>query len=61
MPSKHINEETWKMVQDEHVKCVTKTGLSIKDTQVLKAVIQKGLRTIKKEDYINMMKEKNHK
>lgn len=58
MPSKHIDEKTWKMIQDEHVKSVTETGLSIKDTQVLKAVILIGLSTIRKENYIEMFEVK---
>ena len=58
MPSKHIDEKTWKMIQDEHVKSVTETGLSIKDTQVLKAVILIGLSTIRKENYIEIFEVK---
>lgn len=54
MPSKHIDESTWKQIQDEHVKAVTETGISIKDTEVLKAIIIKGLKEIEKKDYISM-------
>lgn len=53
MPSKHIDDNTWKKVQDETVKAVILTKTSIKDTEILKILIKKGIQNIKDEDYIN--------
>lgn len=52
MPSKHIDEIVWKRVQDETVKAVIATKTSIKDTEMLKILIKKGLEHITEEDYI---------
>ncbi|MEG9491156.1 hypothetical protein [Mannheimia indoligenes] len=52
MPSKHIDELTWKKVQEEHVKAVVLTKKSFKDTEILKILIKKGLETIDNEDYL---------
>jgi len=58
MPSKHIDEATWKKIQSEHVKAVTETALSLKDTEVLKAIIIKGLEKIEKKDYLLIFGDK---
>lgn len=59
MPSKHIDDNTWKKVQDETVKAVILTKTSIKDTEILKILIKKGIQNIKDEDYINYAISKN--
>lgn len=58
MPSKHIDELTWKKVQDETVKAVILTKTSLKDTEVLKILIKKGLKNITDEDYLEYSKNK---
>ncbi|MCQ9122781.1 hypothetical protein [Rodentibacter caecimuris] len=58
MPSKHIDENTWKKVQDETVKAVIATKTSLKDTEVLKILIKKGLEHINEQDYINFAQRK---
>ena len=58
MPSKHIDELTWKKVQDETVKSVILTRTSLKDTEVLKTLIKKGLEHITDEDYMNYIQKK---
>ncbi|OOR97660.1 hypothetical protein E5Q53_00415 [Haemophilus parahaemolyticus] len=58
MPSKHIDELTWKKVQDETVKAVILTRTSLKDTEVLKILIKKGLEHITDEDYMNYIQKK---
>jgi len=59
MPSKHIDELTWKKVQDETVKAVILTKTSLKDTEVLKILIKKGLKNITDEDYLEYTKNKH--
>lgn len=58
MPSKHIDEGTWQKVEQETVKAVIATKTSIKDTEVLKMLILKGLEQITEEDYIDFLKKK---
>ncbi|MCX2534989.1 hypothetical protein OQ486_16210 [Plesiomonas shigelloides] len=50
MPSKHIEQRTWKKVQDATVKAVIQTKVSIKETEMLKLLILKGLSTITEEE-----------
>ncbi|AAP96249.1 repressor [[Haemophilus] ducreyi] len=59
MPSKHIDDMTWKKVQDETVKAVILTKTSLKDTEILKILIKKGLKHIQDEDYLEYIKSKN--
>ena len=58
MPTKHIDDLTWKKVQEEHVKDVVLTKMSIKDTEILKILIKKGLDNITDDDYINFANKK---
>ncbi|MBQ4852841.1 hypothetical protein [Pseudoalteromonas sp. MMG012] len=51
MPTKHIDDATWRKVEKEHVKAVVATQRSFKDTEVLKILINKGLEEITEEDY----------
>jgi rstR-like phage repressor protein len=59
MPTKHIDDLTWKKVQEEHVKAVVLTKTSFKDTEILKILIKKGLENIKDEDYLKFASIKN--
>jgi len=58
MPSKHIDDVTWRKVEKETVKAVLKTQRSIKDTEILKVLINKGLEHITEEDYLKIIKKK---
>lgn len=60
MPSKHIEQKTWQKVQDATVKAVIQTKVSIKDTEMLKILILKGLSTIS-EDEIQQFAERKVK
>lgn len=51
MPSKHVDEMTWRKVEKETVRAVIATGKPFKDTEVLKLLILKGISEIKEEDY----------
>lgn len=56
MPTKHIQESTWRKIEKETVKAVIETQKSIKDTEMLDALILKGLEEITKEDYKKIKK-----
>tara|TARA_R110000822_G_scaffold250407_3_gene377658 strand:- start:372 stop:545 length:174 start_codon:yes stop_codon:yes gene_type:complete len=56
MPTKHINDAVWRKVEKETVKAVVETKEPIKDTDVLNWLIERGLRTIEKEDYRELKK-----
>lgn len=58
MPSKHIDNSTWRRVESETVKAVIATRTSLKDTEILKLLILKGLECITEDDYRQYLKEK---
>lgn len=51
MPTKHIDEKTWRKVEQETVKAVVATKEPLKDTEVLKLLILKGLEVVTIADY----------
>jgi len=51
MPAKHIDDKTWREVEKETLKVVMGTKKIFKETEILKAVILKGLATIELEEY----------
>lgn len=57
MPTKHIDDVTWRKVEKEHVKAVVATQKSLKDTEILKILINKGLETIEESDYLKIVNE----
>lgn len=59
MPTKHIDEITWEKIKNEHVKAVILTKASLKDTDILKLLIKKGLETVKDQDYKDLANRKN--
>ncbi|MDH3001500.1 repressor [Chelonobacter oris] len=59
MPTKHIDDLTWKRVQEEHVRAVVLTKTSFKDTEILKLLIRKGLENIQNDDYLKFALAKN--
>ena len=61
MPTKHIDDATWRRVESETVKAVIATKTSLKDTEVLKILIQKGLQEIREEDYLKYLRKKKEK
>jgi len=58
MPTKHVNDVTWRKVEQETVKRVIETKGNLKDTEVLDLLIKKGLETITTEDYEEFLKKK---
>lgn len=59
MPSKHIDDETWRKVEKETVKAVVATQRALKDTDMLRILINKGLEYITEDDYRKMTKKKD--
>ncbi|CAH9054528.1 hypothetical protein PSEHALCIP103_01052 [Pseudoalteromonas haloplanktis] len=58
MPTKHIDDITWRKVEKEHVKAVIATQKSLKDTDILRILINKGLEVINENDYEKLIKKK---
>lgn len=58
MPTKHIDEKTWRKVEKEHIRAVIATKKSLKDTDILRALINKGLEVITEEEYEKLIKKK---
>lgn len=52
MPTKHIDNELWKKIQEKHIEVVTETKMSLNDTDILKTVIKRGLEVVKNEDFL---------
>ncbi|QIB64053.1 hypothetical protein [Kineobactrum salinum] len=50
MPTKHIDERVWREVEKKTVEAVTKTQLGFKDTEILKLLILKGLKTVTEDE-----------
>lgn len=61
MPTKHIDDITWRKVESETVRAVIATKASIKDTEVLRLLILKGLEAISEGDYIDFVRKKKGK
>ena len=57
MPTKHIDDKTWKKIQDLTVKTVIATQRPIKETDVLNYVIQKGLEEVNAEELKKLIKK----
>ncbi|EPZ6063340.1 hypothetical protein ACXHH4_006059, partial [Pseudomonas aeruginosa] len=59
MPTKHIDEATWRKVEKETVKAVIHLQASVKDTEVLRWLILKGLEEITPEDLERFHKKRD--
>jgi len=58
MPTKHIDEETWRKVEQAAVKATIATKRSIKETEMLRWLILKGLSEITEADFENLAKNR---
>jgi hypothetical protein len=50
MPTKHIDEKTWKKIQEITVKAVIATQKPVKEGDVLHFLIKRGLEDLTQED-----------
>ena len=51
MPTNHIPDKIWRMVEKEHVKAVTKTQRPFKESEIIEILLRKGISAIEVEDY----------
>jgi hypothetical protein len=51
MTTKHIEDETWKKVEQKTVKEIIRTGKSVKEGEMLKRLILIGLKHYDEEQY----------
>lgn len=58
MPSKHIKDESWKKIEKVTVKAVIQTMTSIKETEMLDYIIEKGLKALDEIDFDQIAKKK---
>lgn len=56
MPTKHIDDDTWRRVGKEAVKATIATKKSIKETEMLRWLILRGLEEINEADYERMIR-----
>jgi N-glycosylase/DNA lyase len=59
VPTKHIDDETWRKVEQAAVKATIATKRSVKETQMLRWLILKGLEEISEEDFQKLVKGKD--
>ena len=58
MPTKHIDDETWRKVEKEAVKATIAIKKSVKETEMLKWLILKGIEELTEDDYEKIAKSK---
>jgi hypothetical protein len=58
MPSKHIDDITWRKVEKESLRAVKAADKVFKETEILKVLILKGLENITDEDYEKLARMK---
>ncbi|MCP5004014.1 MAG: hypothetical protein GY941_08745 [Planctomycetes bacterium] len=57
MPSRHIPEDAWKLIEGEVVKATIETKREIKAKDVIRFAIKKGLKDIDSKDYWKLVKK----
>jgi len=59
MPTKHIDDETWRKVEQAAVKATISTKKSVKETQMLRWLILRGLEQMTEADFQRLVKGKD--
>jgi hypothetical protein len=59
MPSKHIDDLTWRKVEKESLRAVKAAEKVFKETEILKLLIMIGLKHVTDEDYEELAKRKS--
>ncbi|HCW0180239.1 TPA: hypothetical protein OW286_003620 [Citrobacter freundii] len=59
MPTKHIDDSTAAELDELYVRCVTLTQQPVKEVEVLRLAIQKGIKNITDDDILGSMSVKN--
>lgn len=57
MPAKHIDDVTWRKIEKETLKTIKATEKVYKETEILKALILKGLEAIDETEYGRLLKK----
>ncbi len=58
MPSKHIDEKTWREIEKITVEAVIATQKPIKQGEILHLLIKRGMEDLTKEDFMEIIKKK---
>lgn len=58
MPTKHIDDATWRKVEKELVIAVVATKTGFKDADIIKILLNKGIEKITEDDYIDYIRSK---
>lgn len=61
MPSKHVDDQTWRKVEKETLRAIQSTNFVFKETEILKILIMKGLEEIEESDYEEIVRRKRKK
>lgn len=61
MPTKHINDSTWRKVEEKTVKAVIETRENIKDTEMLDFLIRLGIERFEEDDFRRIKGSKRRK
>ena len=59
MPTKHIDDATAAQLDELYVRCVTLTQLPVKEVEVLRLAIHKGISNIDDDDILSAMSVKD--
>ncbi len=57
MPTKHIEENTWRLIEQITVKAVIATQKPIKEGKILEFIIKRGLKNIEENEYFELIKK----
>lgn len=58
MPSKHVNDDTWRLVEKETVKAIKELEKAVPETKVMDFLIRKGIEAVEVEDYRELIDKK---
>ncbi|MGV6989199.1 hypothetical protein ACWA5Z_09990 [Testudinibacter sp. P80/BLE/0925] len=61
MPTKYVNEALWKKIEEMTISTVIRTQSMIKETEILHAILAKGLESVSESDldeYVDKNKKK---
>lgn len=58
MPTKHIDDVTWRKIEKEVVRAVMATAKPFKEGEVLRLILLKGIEKMTEEDYKEAAKRK---
>ncbi|SMB82310.1 hypothetical protein SAMN05660772_02048 [Pasteurella testudinis DSM 23072] len=57
MPTKYINENAWKKIEELTLSTIIQTKFMLKETEILQVVIEKGLQQLSDDDLLQYVNE----